>query len=119
MGEVVGTAVEAPMRILFRISVVKGHSIEEPQYETDDYYATTGFGTTIDEAALKATRYMIKHIEGRGFAPCAGNNAYSQRRLCIPSKLMPDNTLQQTCESVTAFASTESVPLLRTAEVKR
>jgi acetamidase/formamidase len=63
MGEVVGTAVEAPMRILFRISVVKGHSIEEPQYETDDYYATTGFGTTIDEAALKATRYMIKHME--------------------------------------------------------
>lgn len=63
MGEVVGTAVEAPMRILFRISVLKDRSIEEPQYETDDYYATTGFGTTIDEAALKATRYMIKHIE--------------------------------------------------------
>jgi len=62
MGEVVGTAVEAPMRILFRVSVIKSRSIEEPQYETDDYYATTGFGTTIDEAALKATRYMIKHI---------------------------------------------------------
>ena len=62
LGEVVGTAVESPMRILFRVSVVKGSSIEEPQYETDDYYATTGFGTTIDEAALKATRYMIKHI---------------------------------------------------------
>jgi len=62
MGEVVGTAVEAPMRILFRISVIKDRKIEEPQYETDDYYATTGFGTTIDEAALKATRYMIKHI---------------------------------------------------------
>ncbi len=63
MGEVVGTAVEAPMRILFRVSVIKDRDIEEPQYETDDYYATTGFGTTIDEAALKATRYMIKHIE--------------------------------------------------------
>lgn len=63
MGEVVGTAVEAPMRILFRISVIKGRSIEEPQYETDEYYATTGFGTTIDEAALKATRYMIRHLE--------------------------------------------------------
>jgi acetamidase/formamidase len=137
MGEVVGTAVEAPMRILFRISVVKGHSIEEPQYETDDYYATTGFATTIDEAALKATRYMIKHIEDTyglskaeaymlcsligdlKIAPCAGNNAYSQRRLCIPFELMPDNTLQRTCESVTAFASTESVPLLRTAEARR
>lgn len=62
MGEVVGTAVESPMRILFRISVVKGKSIDEPQYETEDYYATTGFGTTIDEAALKATRYMIRHV---------------------------------------------------------
>lgn len=62
LGEVVGTAVESPMRIRFRVSVVKGHSIDEPQYETDDYYATTGFGTTIDEAALKATRYMIKHL---------------------------------------------------------
>ena len=63
MGEVVGTAVESPMRILFRISVITDRSIEEPQYETDTYYATTGFGKTIDEAALKATRYMIKHLE--------------------------------------------------------
>jgi len=62
LGEVVGTAVESPMRILFRVSVVKNRSIEEPEYETDDYYATTGFGTTIDEAALKATRYMIRHL---------------------------------------------------------
>ncbi len=62
MGEVVGTAVEAPMRILFRVSVIKDRSIDEPQYESDHYYATTGFGTTIDEAALKATRYMITHI---------------------------------------------------------
>lgn len=62
MGEVVGTAVEAPMRIVLRLSIIKDRSIEEPQYEADDYYATTGFATTIDEAALKATRYMIKHI---------------------------------------------------------
>jgi acetamidase/formamidase len=78
MGEVVGTAVESPMRILFRISVIKGRSIDEPQYETDDYYATTGFGTTIDEAALKATRYMIRHImetyglsEGEAYMLCS------------------------------------------------
>jgi len=62
LGEVVGTAVEAPMRILLRLSVIKDRVIDEPQYETDDYFATTGFGTTIDEAAVKATRYMIKHI---------------------------------------------------------
>ena len=62
LGEVVGTAVECDMRALVRISVIKGKKITEPQYETEDYYATTGYGTTIDEAAKKATRYMITHI---------------------------------------------------------
>jgi acetamidase/formamidase len=63
MGEVVGTAVETPMRILLRLSVIKDRQIEEPQYETADYYATTGFATTIDGAAMNATRYMIRHIQ--------------------------------------------------------
>jgi acetamidase/formamidase len=67
LGEVVGTAIESPMRIRFRVSVLKSRSIEEPQYETSEYYATTGFATTIDEAARKATRYMIQHlVETRG-----------------------------------------------------
>jgi len=51
------------MRIVYEISVIKGgRSIAEPQYETDEYYATTGFATTIDEAAKKATRYMIDYL---------------------------------------------------------
>ena len=62
LGEVVGTAVECDMRVLIRVRVIKDKNIAEPQYETDDYYATTGFGTTIDEAAKKATRYMIEYI---------------------------------------------------------
>ena len=62
-GEVSGTAIESPMRIVYEISVIKGgRSIPEPQYETDEYYATTGFATTIDEAAKKATRYMIDYL---------------------------------------------------------
>lgn len=70
LGEVSGTAIEAPMRIVYEISVIKGgRSIPEPQYETDDYYATTGFATTIDEAARKATRYMIDYlVEARGLS---------------------------------------------------
>jgi acetamidase/formamidase len=64
LGEVCGTAIEAPMRIVYEMEVIKGgREIEEPQYETDDYYAVTGFGTTIDEAAKKATRYMIDYLE--------------------------------------------------------
>lgn len=64
LGEVCGTAIEAPMRIVYEIDVIKdGREIQEPQYEKEDYYAVTGFGTTIDEAAKKATRYMIDYLE--------------------------------------------------------
>jgi acetamidase/formamidase len=62
-GEVCGTAIEAPMRLVLETQVVKGRSIQEPQYETDDYYAVTGFAETIDEAARKATRFMIDYLE--------------------------------------------------------
>ncbi|GGD53475.1 acetamidase/formamidase family protein [Muriicola marianensis] len=62
LGEVVGTAVECDMRAVVRLQVIKDKKIAEPQYETADYYATTGFGTTIDEAAKKATQYMIEHL---------------------------------------------------------
>jgi acetamidase/formamidase len=62
-GEVSGTAMEAPMRIVYRISVIRdGRSIDEAQYETTDYYATTGFATTIDEATRKAVRYMVEYL---------------------------------------------------------
>lgn len=71
-GEVGGSAVEAPMRIVYRLDLIKRggsgwRALPEPQYETDDYYATTGFATTLDEAAKKATRYMIDYlVETRG-----------------------------------------------------
>lgn len=63
LGEVCGTAIEAPLRIVYQIEVIKGRSIQEPQYETAEYYATTGFAPTIDEAAKKATLYMIEYLE--------------------------------------------------------
>jgi acetamidase/formamidase len=51
------------MLFVYRINLIKGgRSIVEPEYETDDYYATTGFATTIDEAARKATRHMIDYL---------------------------------------------------------
>lgn len=65
-GEVCGTAIEAPMRIVYEVEVLKGGpAIPEPQYETDEYYAVTAFATTLDEAAKKATRYMIDYLENR------------------------------------------------------
>lgn len=63
-GEVSGTAIEAPMTLTVQLDVLKDRAkIAEPQYETDEHYAVTAFGETIDEAAVKATRYMIDHLE--------------------------------------------------------
>ena len=63
LGEVCGTAIEAPMRFVYEIEVIKGgRSIREPEYETDDYYAVTAFAETIDEAAKKAVRYMVDYL---------------------------------------------------------
>ena len=63
LGEVCGTAIEAPMTFTYRLRVIKNKpSIKEPQYETDDYYAVTGFGETIDIATKKAVNYMIDHL---------------------------------------------------------
>jgi acetamidase/formamidase len=69
-GEVAGTAIEAPMRIVYELNVIKGGgSIEEPQYETEEVYGVTAFATTIDEAARKATGYMIDYlVETHGLA---------------------------------------------------
>ena len=63
-GEVSGTAIEAPMRVVYEVNVLENaRTIPEPQYETADLYAVTAFGTTIDEAARKATGYMIDYLE--------------------------------------------------------
>ena len=63
-GEVCGAAIEVPTRIIYQVKVIKGKNyVKEPQYETDDYYATTGFGTTLIEASQKALRFMIDYLE--------------------------------------------------------
>ncbi len=63
-GEVSGTGIEAPMRIVYEVRTIKGGPpIEEPHYDTDEFYAVTAFAETLDEAARKATRYMIDHLE--------------------------------------------------------
>jgi len=63
MGEVCGTAIESPMRIVLELNVLKGgREIPEPEYETEEFYAVTAFATTLDEAAKKATRYMIDYL---------------------------------------------------------
>jgi len=65
LGEVCGTAIEVPLRIVYEIELIKDRSMQEPQYETADYYATTGFAPTIDDAAKKATLYMVQYLESQ------------------------------------------------------
>ena len=51
------------MRIVLELNLQKNaRRLPEPQYETDDYYAVTAFATTLDEAARKATLYMIDYL---------------------------------------------------------
>lgn len=62
-GEVSGTAIEAPMRIVLELNVLKDfRDIAEPEYETSDFYAVTGFGTDIDQATRKAVLAMIDYL---------------------------------------------------------
>lgn len=62
-GEVSGTAIEAPLRAVFQLEVIKTElPIPEPRYETDEVYAVTAYATTLDEAVVKATRYMIDYL---------------------------------------------------------
>ena len=51
------------MTFTYRVRVIKDRpAIKEPQYETDEYYAVTGFGETIDIATKKAVNYMVDHL---------------------------------------------------------
>ena len=71
-GEVCGTAVEAPMDIVVRLTVRRDMTIAAPQYhvaagelartEAGSHHVTTGVGPDLMEAARDATRAMIGHL---------------------------------------------------------
>lgn len=62
-GEVSGTAIEGPLRIVYEVNLIKnGRAIPAPQYENEQYYAVTGYAETIDEATRNATWAMIDYL---------------------------------------------------------
>lgn len=62
-GEVGGTAIEGPLRVVYELEVIKrAGPIPSPHYETDEFYAVTGFAPTIDEAARNAVEAMIDYL---------------------------------------------------------
>ena len=85
-GEVCGTAIEMPGRVIYQVNVIKGgRKIPEPQYETRDTYAVTAFGATLDEAARKANSYMIDWLEE--VHGMARNEAYMLTSLAADLKI--------------------------------
>ncbi|MCB9280710.1 MAG: acetamidase/formamidase family protein [Lewinellaceae bacterium] len=61
-GEVCGTALESPMRFVYQLDVLKDRTIDEPQYETPEFYAVTGYGTTLHIATRKAVGFMMEYL---------------------------------------------------------
>ena len=58
-GEVCGTAVEIDADVTIRLVVNKTKKIKRPQYENDEYFMTTAWGNTIDDAVKIALKDMI------------------------------------------------------------
>lgn len=68
-GEVCGTAIESPMKVIVRVNLIKNFKIQSPQFETfgpvsnhidkDGYFVTTGIGPDLIEGARNSIRHMI------------------------------------------------------------
>ena len=51
-----------PGVIIYEIELIKNRSIPEPQYENDEFYPVTAYGSTLDVAAKKVIGYMIDYL---------------------------------------------------------
>ena len=68
-GEICGTAIERPMKVIVKVNLIKNMKIPSPQFETfgpvsnhidkDGYFVTTGVGSDLMEGAKNAIRSMI------------------------------------------------------------
>ena len=89
-GEVCGTAIESPMKVVIKINLIKNLSIPSPQYETNGpisnhidkygYFATTGIGPDLMECAKNAVRAMIDLLGKKENIPA--NKAYMLCSVC-------------------------------------
>jgi amidase len=62
-GEVCGTAVEVDAEVTIRLVVNKKKKIQRPQIETPDFFMTTAYAETTDEAVKIALHDMIDWLE--------------------------------------------------------
>lgn len=61
-GEVAGSAIEVPLKARVQLSVIKGRTIEWPQFENDDAIMTVGAYRPLDDAARIALTELVHWI---------------------------------------------------------
>lgn len=61
-GEVAGTAIEVPMHVRLRVSLIKGQRIEWPRFENQDEIMTAGIYRPVDDALRIAFTQLIAWI---------------------------------------------------------
>lgn len=61
-GEIAGTAIEVPLRGRVQVHVIKGHKINWPRFENDDYIMTVGAYRPVDDALRIAFTELIAWI---------------------------------------------------------
>ena len=94
-GEVCGTAIESPMKVLIKINLIKNIKISSPQFETfspvsnhideKGYFVTTGIGPDLMEGAKNSIRSMINLLVQKLNMP--ENKAYMFCSVCADLRI--------------------------------
>ena len=94
-GEVCGTAIESPMKVLIKINLIKNIEISSPQFETfspvsnhideKGYFVTTGIGPDLMEGAKNSIRSMINLLVQKLNMP--ENKAYMFCSVCADLRI--------------------------------
>jgi len=94
-GEVCGTAIESPMKVIIKINLIKNTKIYSPQFETygpasnhidnNGYFVTTGIGPDLMEGAKNSLRYMIDLLVQKHNIP--SSKAYMLCSVCADLRI--------------------------------
>ena len=94
-GEVCGTAIESPMKVIIKINLIKNQFISSPQYETNGsifkiidkygYFVTTGIGPDLMDGVKNAVRSMIDLLGKK--ENISANKAYMLCSVCADLRI--------------------------------
>ena len=94
-GEVCGTAIESPMKVIIKVNLIKNAKISTPQFETfspvsnhidkNGYFVTTGIGPDLMEGSKNAVRFMIDLLAQKQNIPAS--KAYMFCSVCADLRI--------------------------------